>query len=160
MTTPAPGSSSPAVPGGGADALQDALAAEHRAVFGYSVIGPQLSGTDRQRASNDQLAHEQVRDATSVLLAAAGRTPVGPAADYPDVYPAGGGTAALAVAAGLEDTAAAAWRYVYSVAAAAGSAGTALRTLSQQNLTACAVRAARWRAVTDPARAAVPFPGI
>lgn len=143
------------------DGLQAALAAEHRAVFGYALLGPRLDGADRQRAQADYAAHESVRDETESGLAAAGVTPVGPEADYPDLFPVSDAAAARTTARGLEDATAAAWREVYTLAAQArGARAGSVRAEAQRRLTAAAVRSVRWRAAIDPARATTPFPGI
>jgi hypothetical protein len=105
------------------DAWQAALAAEHRAVFGYSLLGARLRGTAQLTlavACSD--AHEQLRDATVEAIAAAGLDPVPADADYPDLYPVGGPDTARSLAVRLEDECAAAWRYLYAVAAT--TAGT------------------------------------
>lgn len=142
------------------DAWQDALAAEHQAVFGYALLGPKLSGAGLQRAVSCSNAHEALRDVTSSALAAAGHIPVAARPDYPALYPVAGPAAARRLAVRLEDDCAAAWRYLYFQAAstASGRART-LRATAQQALTASAVRATRWQAVVSPMRATTPFPG-
>jgi hypothetical protein len=145
-----------------ADAWQAALAAEQRAAFGYGLLGARLHGSQwltlAVRCSDE---HEALRDGTALRIAAAGLTPVAPAVDYPALYPVSGADQALALAGRLEDHCAAAWRYLYAAAASArGSRARALRADAQAALTASAVRAVRWRAVTDPAAATVPFPGL
>lgn len=148
-------------------AWQAALAAEHRAVFGYGVLGPHLRGADQVLAVACSDAHEQLRDRTSAALAAAGQTPVAPEADYPALYPVTSAGAARALAIRLEDECADAWRYLYLVAASASaptsgakSLAANARTGAQTSLNASAVRATKWRVVTDPARTTEPFPGI
>lgn len=134
-------------------AWQAALAAEHQAAFGYPLLGPQLSGPDRDQARTCQAAHEALRDTTAARIAAAGRRPVAPRGDYPGLYPVDGAPAAHALAVRLETECAAAWRFLYAAAAAAGGSRT-LRAQAQSALIASAVRATRWRG------APVPFPGI
>lgn len=138
------------------DAWQAALAAEYRAAFGYGVLGAQLHGSPQlELAIRCSDAHEALRDATAQAIAAAGVTPVAAAADYPDVYPVADAAAARALAPRLEDDCAAAWRYLYAVAAAtAGTQAAGLRRSAQSALTASAVRATRWRGATTP------FPGL
>ncbi|SHG75723.1 protein of unknown function [Jatrophihabitans endophyticus] len=143
------------------DALQAALATEHRAVFGYALLGPRCSADDRELAVTCTAAHEQARDATMTTLAAAGADPVGPDPDYPALYPVRDAAAARALAVRLEDGVAAGWRYAYAVAASVGGTrATRLRATAQRQLTAAAIRATRWRSRVDPARATTPFPGI
>jgi hypothetical protein len=143
------------------DAWQAALAAEHRAVFGYGLLGPHLRGSDQVLAIACSDAHEQLRDRTSTTLAASGATPVAPEADYPALYPVASAAAARALAARLEDWCAAAWRYLYLVAASStGALANSARTAGQTALNATAVRATKWHDVIDPAKATQPFPGI
>lgn len=143
------------------DAWQAALAAEHRAAFGYGLLGPQLTGADQVLARTCADAHEAQRDAAQAALATAGLAPVPPEADYPALYPVPSAKAARALAVRLEDGCAAAWRFLYLQAASSSAArARALRTVAQRGLTASAVRATKWRAVIDPARAATAFPGI
>jgi hypothetical protein len=143
------------------DAWQGGLAAEERAVFGYGVLGPHLSGADRPLAFSCVDDHEALRDATAADLAGAGRTPVPALSDYPDLYPVIDAVAARRLAVRLEEGCADAWRYLYLQAASRTSAqAAALRRSAQQALTASAVRATRWRALVDPRHAATPFPGL
>ena len=142
------------------DAWQAALAAEHEAVFGYGLLGPQLAGGQQQLAVTCSNAHETLRDATSEALAATGLVPVQPAADYPALYPVPDAGAARTLAIRLEDGCAAAWRYLYL--RAASSSDTTARTLrgtAQAALTASAVRAAQWRTLVTPDHPTVAFPG-
>jgi hypothetical protein len=144
------------------DAWQAALAAEQRAAFGYGLLGARLRGSARLglavRCSDE---HEALRDSTALRIASAGLTPVAPAADYPELYPVSTAAQAVALAPRLEDYCAAAWRYLYAVAASTrGSRAATLRADAQTALTDSAVRAVRWRALTDPSAATVPFPGL
>ena len=142
-------------------AWQAALAAEHRAAFGYGVLGPRLHGADLSLAIAFSDAHEQLRDRTEDALVAAGATPVQPLADYPDVYSATSTPTARAVAVRLEDGCAAAWRYAYFAASSTASTlATQVRATAQQSLSASALRATKWRLIIDPAQATVAFPGI
>jgi len=142
------------------DAWQAALAAEHRAYFGYGLLGPQLPANHQPLAHTDQTAHQTLRDATSAAIAAAGLAPVEPAADYP-LGAVTNGSDAITLAAGLEDSCATAWRYLYARAATtSGARAPRLRPSAQRALTASAVRAALWRRMLDPATATEPFPGI
>lgn len=143
------------------DAWQAALAAEHQALFGYGVLGPQLAKSDTQLAYACVDAHETLRNTTTAAIGAAGLTPVTSLADYPSVYPVTGDRSARELAIRLEDACAAAWRFLYLQAALQSSArATALRRSAQAGLTDSAVRAARWRSLVEPDRAATPFPGL
>ncbi|MGI8678524.1 MAG: ferritin-like domain-containing protein [Jatrophihabitans sp.] len=142
-------------------AWQGALAAEHQAVFGYGLVGVRLSGAERQLAVTFSAAHADLRDSQQTAIAAAGLTPVVTEADYPSLYPVGDALAARHVAVRIEDACAAAWRYLYAQAtASAGTRAAALRPAAQQELTASAVRATRWRVLVNPAQATTAFPGL
>ena len=148
-------------PGALDEAWQAALAAEHQALFGYGVLGPHLSKPDAQLAVTCVDDHETLRDATAAAIVGAGLVPVTPLADYPSLYPVTGDPAARRLAIRLEDDCAAAWRYLYLRAASSTSArASASRRSAQAGLTDSAVRAARWRVLVEPARAATAFPGI
>jgi hypothetical protein len=139
-------------------AWQAALAAEHEAVFAYGLLGPRLTSTGFAAAC--LAAHEALRDATTEAISRAGLDPAPPASDYPSLYPVPDAAAARAVAVRVEDACAAAWRYLYFVAAStAGTAARRLRRTAQDALTASAVRAVQWRVRVDPHRATRPFPG-
>jgi hypothetical protein len=141
-------------------AWQAALAAEHQAVFGYSLLGPHLATSPlRVQAGASQDAHVALRNATAAALLAAGETPVRPQADYPLLYPVASSRAALALAVRLETACATAWRYLYAEAAV-GSGRPQIRSAAQQALTASAVRAAQWRRSSGSRTPTVAFPGI
>lgn len=144
------------------EAWQAALAAEHRAAFGYGLVGAQLHGTSQIGqviACSD--AHEDLRDSVQAAMTAAQVVPDPPAADYPELYPVFTPAQARAVAVRLEDDCAAVWRFLYSVAAGTpGAQATAVRASAQGALTASAVRATSWRRILTPTAATVAFPGL
>lgn len=141
-------------------AWQAALAAEHQAVFGFGLLGPQVAGTERALARATQKAHDTLRDGTESAMAAAHLNPVAPLRDYPQLYPVPDAAAAARLAVRLEDACADAWRFLYLEAASmTGTRASRLRSSAQTALTASAVRATRWRVLVDPARATTPFPG-
>lgn len=142
-------------------AWQGTLSAEQQAVFGYGLLGPHLSGDQRDLALQSQQAHARLRDATELAIRAAGIDPVAEAADYPALYPVATAGAARRLAVRLEDDCATAWRVLYLQAASTTAANArALRAGAQGALTASAVRATRWRAIESPQRATDPFPGL
>lgn len=146
---------------GVASAWQAALAAEHQAVFGYALLGPQLTGAPQQLAVACSDAHESLRDETKNEMTRAGLIPVPPQADYPGLYPISDPADARRLAVRLEQACAAAWRFLYAQAASAsGHAADERRTEAQAALTASAVRATRWRLFYDPDNATTAFPGI
>jgi uncharacterized protein DUF4439 len=144
------------------DAWRQALAAEHRAVFGYGVLGPRLSTSSVVALARAcQAAHQRLRDASDSALSAAGERPAAPQADYPDLYPVGDSSAAEHLAIRLEQDTSAAWRFAYAVAAeATGAAALALRTAAQSALIDSAVRATQWRMASGATVSTVAFPGI
>ena len=144
------------------DAWQAALAAEQQAAFGYGLLGAQLHGSPRlPLAVSCSDAHEALRDATAQALTAAGVAAQPPAADYPALYPVATPAAAMALALRLEQECAAAWRYLYALAADdPGTSARAVRRSAQAALIGSAVRAVRWRAVLTPATPSVAFPGV
>jgi hypothetical protein len=144
------------------DAWQAALSAEHRAAFAYGLVGAQLHGTAQIGlviACSD--AHEALRDSIAEAMTASQLVPDPPAADYPDLYPVSTAARSRAVSVRVEDDCAAAWRFLYSVAASAtGAQATQLRATAQTALTASAVRATKWRKIVRPSGATIAFPGL
>jgi len=144
-------------------AWQAALAAEQQAVFGYGLVGPHLiAGVDVHRARADEGAHRALQTSVSAQLVAAGLTPVEPQADYPGLYPVANALAARRLAVRLEQDCATAWRYLYAALAEdrPTSPPTGLRAAAQDNLTASAIRAVRWRTAAGVSPATVAFPGV
>jgi hypothetical protein len=138
-------------------ALQGALAAEHAAVYGYGVVGAQLSGARRARATAGYQAHLDRRDALERQLTAAGATPVAASAGYELPFPVADAPSAVRLAAVLEERLAAV--YANAVQAATG----ALRTEAAGYLQDAALRAADWRGGSTafpglPERSAGPSP--
>lgn len=64
------------------DALQEVLATEHAAVYGYGVIAAQTSGAQRRAALNGLDTHRARRDRLRAMVAAADGTPVEAAPAY------------------------------------------------------------------------------
>lgn len=139
-----------------------ALSAEQQACFGYALTGAYVgAGTASGLARTCQRAHEVLRDSAAAAISEAGDVPSPPMADYPSVYPVRDPGSARRLAVRLEQDAAAAWRYLYAVAAdATGPAAGRARTTAQAALTASAVRATKWRVLLDPATATTAFPGL
>ncbi|MDQ2748770.1 MAG: ferritin-like domain-containing protein [Actinomycetota bacterium] len=144
------------------DAWQRALGAEQQAVFGYALAGSRLDpDTGSELAHTCQSEHETLRATATAALIAARAVPTPPPADFPALYPVRDARSAHGLAVRLEQDAAAAWRYLYAVAAETpGASAAPARTRAQAALIASAVRATRWRLRIDPAKATVAFPGI
>src|SRR5664280_2739238 len=117
-TGPGPGTppaSVPAtVPGAGhsavtdVDVLQTLLATENAAAYGYGVLGGRLGSDERTVASQAENAHLARRDAVARLVRDRGVSPTPAAPGYVVPGPVADRTAALTLAARLEDGAAAA----------------------------------------------------
>ena len=63
-------------------ALQEVLAAEHAAVWGYGVVGDALPAGQRDAAQTDEAAHRDSRDVLAELLDARRADPVPAKAAY------------------------------------------------------------------------------
>jgi Domain of unknown function (DUF4439) len=129
-------------------ALQSALAAEHAAVYGYGVVGANLSGSRQATAMTDWVAHQVARDTLEAMLRSRGAQPVAAAVAYrlPVTVRTPGQAASLAVV--LEDRVATA--YLGLVALSSPS----IRQFGAVAVRAAALRAAFWRGST------VAFPGL
>lgn len=141
-------------------AWQQALGAEHAAIFGYGRLGPRLDAAGRALARACQRAHLAQRDATMTELAARGADPVRSLAGYPLPDRVESVAAARRLALNLEEAAATAWRFLLATAAAEPAAAAEVRRAAITTLSATAVRAMRWRVLVDPGAPTVPFPGL
>jgi len=137
------------------DVLQTLLATENAAAYGYGVLGGHLASDERTVASQAEDAHLARRDAVARLVRDRGVSPTPAAPGYVVPGPVADRTAALTLAARLEDGAAAAYRYGLAATPNAG-----IRRLAVAALQDAAVRAVRWRLLLAPtAPATRPFPG-
>ncbi|MFF8729815.1 ferritin-like domain-containing protein [Streptomyces sp. NPDC015171] len=129
-------------------ALQAALAAEHAAVYGYGVVGGRIGERRRAEARAAYDAHRAGRDALVRAVRELGATPVAANAAYALPFPVQDGSAAVRLAARLEERLAG----VYSdlVRATTG----ARRADAAGALREAAVRAVRWSGQS------VAFPGL
>jgi hypothetical protein len=135
------------------EAQAEALAAEYAAIYAYGVIGAHLDGDLAEAARGAEAAHQRLRDALVVTLAAAGVEPPDPAAGYELPFGVTGDEDALRLAVLVEERVAAVWR-----AALPETAGTA-RADALDALVGAAVRATRWRMAAQVTPPTVPFPG-
>jgi hypothetical protein len=144
--------SSPATPGRrsalATAALQSALATEHAAVYGYGVVGANLTGSRQAAAMTDWVAHQVARDTLEAMLRSRGAQPVAAAAAYqlPVTVRTGGQAVSLAVF--LEDRVATAYLGLVAVS------DISIRQFGALQVRAAALRAAAWRGST------VAFPGL
>ncbi|WP_351223642.1 DUF4439 domain-containing protein [Streptomyces sp. NPDC002133] len=129
-------------------AAQAALAAEHAAVYGYGVVGGRAGQARRTEAAEAFAAHRARRDALERTVRDLGGVPAVAVAAYALPFAVPDASAAVRLAAVLEDRIAG----VYSdlVRAAEGP----LRRDAAGALREAAVRAARWRG------SGVAFPGL
>lgn len=135
-------------------AWQQALAAEHAAVFGYTALGGHLSGAALTLARNGDAEHRRRRDAVVARLLALKAQPMPAERSYTLPEPVTDSASALRVALGIEERLATVWRSTVSGLP---------KTVRQQAIDAlsdAAVRAANWRRTREPAKpVTVPFPG-
>ena len=129
-------------------ALQAALAAEHAAVYGYGIAGAHLGGARRRAATRDWTAHQAARDTLAAMITALGGQPVQAATAYRLPFPVHTRSAAVMLAAYLEDRVAAA----YLGLVALPDAG--LRVFGARAVRSAALRAVGWR------RRSLAFPGL
>jgi hypothetical protein len=149
----ADGTTSPAADADGA--LQDALAAEHAAVWGYGVVGAALPADARAPVTAAEDAHRDVRDALVSLLADRDVEPVAARGAYALPFPVLSAADAAALAVTLEDGAAVAWVRVLDQAADAD-----VRRLAVEVLGSTEVRAVGWRRRAGQSPLTRPFPGL
>jgi len=132
------------------DALQDALAAEHAAVFGYGALGAWLTGAALAGAYQAYDAHRQRRDRIDQLIRRVGTQPRPAAAAYRLPFAVSSRRRARQLATGIEDGVADAYGWLVTAA----GRGSTLRTDAAGWLTEAALRAAGWR------RASLALPGL
>jgi hypothetical protein len=129
-------------------ALQQALAAEQAASYGYGVAGAHLTGGALATATADWVAHQRARDQLEQMLRSRGATPRPAAVAYRLPIAVRTARQAVSLAVILEDRVAAAYLSLVALA------DPAVRELGASQLRAAALRAARWRGST------VAFPGL
>jgi hypothetical protein len=131
-------------------ALQEALAAEQAASYGYGIVGAHLpQGSPNQgEAASDWVAHIRARDQLAQLISARGGTPTPAAVAYQLPFTVSSATQARALAATLEDQVAQAYLGLVALSEAG------LRSFGAQQVRAAALRAEAWRGSTQA------FPGL
>jgi hypothetical protein len=123
-------------------ALQETLAGEHAAVYGYGVAGARLPGADRREALAAYDTHRMRRDLWRELIRAAGAEPVPAAPAYTLPFAVRTPADARRLTAHLERQLAV--RYARLVAASTGQE----REVAARSLQDAAVRATRWSGTT------------
>jgi hypothetical protein len=131
-------------------ALQQALAAEQAAAYGYGVVGSHLtSGSAAAAAADaDWVAHLQAGSQLTEMISSRGGQPVAAAVAYQLPFPVTSAAAAQQLAATMEDRVA----QTYLVIVALPESG--LRSFGAQQVRAAALRAEAWRGTTEA------FPGM
>jgi hypothetical protein len=136
-------------------ALQEVLAAEHTAVWGYAVVGAQLGTSADDAAVAAQAAHRDLRDRIAVLLDARKVDPVAAKAGYALPFPVLSAKDAATLATKLEDGVSRAWVRLLDQASEKST-----RQLAVDSLAAAEVRAISWRAAAGQTPVTTPFPGL
>jgi hypothetical protein len=136
-------------------ALQDVLAAEHVAVWGYGIVGAALRGEARSGAVAAEAAHRDLRDRIAELLDSRHQAPVPAKAGYALPFPVLSAHDAAALAVRLEDGVARAWVQLLDRAAQKSS-----RTLAVDSLSATELRAVSWRVAAGQQPVTSAFPGL
>jgi hypothetical protein len=139
---------------GETEALRDALAAEHAAVWGYGVVGAALAPSARGSAAASEAQHRDVRDRLVALLGQREARPVPAKAAYELPFPVLSPVDAAALAVVLENGVAGAWVRVLAAADRDG------RQLAVDTLGATEVRAVGWRAAAGQTPVTSAFPGL
>ncbi|MEV5571542.1 ferritin-like domain-containing protein [Spirillospora sp. NPDC052269] len=138
-------------------ALQEALKAEHAAVYGYGVLGARLRGATQDTARTIWDDHRAQRDDLITRLAARGVRAVAASPVYKlPVRPVSGRTAAQ-LAAALERA------LVTAYTGLAGTPDPALRTIAAREMQQAMARSVRWQAMSGAGRVTGPssaFPGL
>jgi hypothetical protein len=129
-------------------ALQNVLAAENAAIFGYGVAGAYLSGSQRATATSFWNDHRSAADALAALLRARGTQPVAAADAYKLPFPVRTAHDAVSLAVYLEGGVTAA----YLGLIADSEAG--LREFGAQAMQDSAVRSSYWQGSSQA------FPGF
>lgn len=136
-------------------ALQEVLAAEHTAVWGYGVVGAELgSGADSDAVAS-QAAHRDLRDRVAELLDSRKIEPVPAKAGYALPFPVLSAKDAAALAVTLEDGASRAWVRLLDQ-----SSEKSTRQLAVESLAAAEVRAVAWRTAAGKTPVTSAFPGL
>jgi hypothetical protein len=135
-------------------ALQDALAAEHAAVWAYTLAVAFLPTGEADRARADAEAHRKLRAAVEATLSQLGKRPVAAQPAYTTPQPVVDAESAAALAEAAETDTMVAWRSVMERTATRDVRAGALDTLA-----AATVRCSRWRTIVGSAPAIPAFPG-
>jgi hypothetical protein len=136
-------------------ALNEALAAEHAAVWGYGVVGAALGAGAASAAAAAETAHRDLRDQVTALLVERKAEAVGAQGGYALPFPVLSEVDAAALAVVLEEGTAAAWVRVLDQ-----SVERSTRELAVEALSAAEVRAVAWRSAAGQTPVMRAFPGL
>jgi hypothetical protein len=136
-------------------ALQEVLAAEHVAVWGYGVVGAALGSAARTHAVAAENAHRDLRDRVAELLDSRHQDPVPAKAGYALPFPVLSAHDAASLAVRLEDGVSRAWVQLIGRAAQQST-----RTLAVESLSAAELRAVAWRGAAGQHPVTSAFPGL
>lgn len=133
-------------------AVQEALATEHAAVWTYGLVSAFVQQADL--TADGANAHRARRDATQRLLRDGGQEPVPPSAAYLPPAPVTDSASSIAALVAVESDCCVAWRGVLE-----RTDDGNLRRSALDALTASAVRATRWRKAGGLTPAGLVLPG-
>jgi hypothetical protein len=136
-------------------ALQAALAAEHAALWSYTLVVAWVPADQAAVARSDIEAHRTLRGQVEQTLTDLGARPVSAEPAYTTPAPVTDALSAGRLAAAAEADALAAWRSVLEQ-----TQDVQLRTAGFKALVEGTGRAARWRAATGTTPAIPSLPGI
>ncbi|MEC3977478.1 ferritin-like domain-containing protein [Amycolatopsis sp. H20-H5] len=128
------------LPAEAVDALQQALAAEHAAIWVYGLVSAFLPANFDKAVADGAAEHVKRRELSVKVLSASGATPAAPEAAYVPPKPVTDQASAAAVIASAESDTAAAWLGVVD-----HTDDAELRTMALRALIASARRATPWR---------------
>jgi hypothetical protein len=154
MTSPTPGQGPSSLPDDAAQATQDALGAEHAALWVYGLVSAFLPDDYAGALREGSTAHRERRDATELLLSGAGQSPRSAEAAYVLPEQVTDQASALAVLVVVESDTTVAWRAVLE-----RTDDKTLRTAGLAGLTDAAVRATRWRGAAGQTPQTPALPG-
>lgn len=135
-------------------AVQDALAAEHAAVWVYSLVIPYLPSDYANGIEAGADAHRNRRDVAERVLTGAGATPAPPETAYVPPHPVTDEMSAARLVVVAETDAAVAWHGVLE-----RTDNVALRGMATEALIGSATRGTGWRMETGDKPAAPALPG-
>jgi hypothetical protein len=143
------------MPDDAAEAVQQALGAEHAAVWIYGLVSAFLPAGFNTATAEGMTAHRARRDTTERLLAAGGLTPRPAEPAYVTPKPVVDQSSALEVLITAEVDVSVAWRAVLE-----RTDSPDVRRFALEGLTGAAVRAARWRKLAGQAPVTPAMPGL